>query len=103
MSALSGDYPIFVPNPEAPGEYYRTGPNEAEEDIAAEEESEAIRTLVLPSDMQFYNGSYNRQLEAMEEYRVDDNSAYLACPDGVLFTKDMKILLAYPGNRSCTE
>jgi len=103
ISALSEGYPTFVPDPQTPGAYYWTGPNEVEEDIATEEEAKTIRTLVLPADMQFYNGYYNYQLEALEEYKVDDTSPFLTCIDGVLFTKDMQILLAYPRNKSCSD
>lgn len=103
ITALSEGYPIFVPDNTSPGLYYWTGTLEAEEDIVSEEECEAIKSLVLPSDMQWFDGYYNYQLEALEEYIVDDSSQFLTCIDGVLFTKDMKTLLAYPRNKSCTE
>lgn len=98
--ALSADYPTFVPDATTVGVYYWTGPTEVEEDLASEEESKAIRTLILPSDMQSFNGYYNYQLEALEEYRVDDSSQFLECVDGVVFTKDMTILLTYPRSKT---
>lgn len=103
MVALSENYPIFVADNTVHGLYYWTGAYDAEEDIVSEEESITIRSLVLPSDMQWFNGYYNYQFETLEKYIVDESSLFLTCIDGVLFTKDMKYLLAYPRNKSCTE
>ena len=103
ICTLSECYPTFVPDNTTAGLYYWTGCNEVEEDIATEEEAKTIKTLVLPSDMQFYNGWYNYQLKGLEEYKVADSSQFLKCIDGVVFTKDQKILLAYPRNKANTK
>lgn len=103
LTALSDNYPIFLPDSTIPGLYYWTSENQVEEDIASEAESEAIKSLVLPSNLQWLDGYHNVHLEALEQYIVEESSPFLACIDGVLFTKDRKTLLAYPRNKSCEE
>lgn len=102
-AALAENYPTFRADEKVEGLYYWNGNTEPEEDFISEDESEKIKTLVLPSEMRRYNGIYNVQIEALEEYTVDEASEYLTSADGVLFTKDMSILLAYPRNKRDTE
>ena len=101
--ASCDNYPIFIQDQTNHDLYYWNGSVQPdEEDITTKEESMSIKTLVLPENLKWFSG-YNAQFEALEEYIVDESSPFLRSIDGVLFTKDMRVLLAYPRGKTCSE
>ena len=72
----------------------KIGPNVTtiERDVFA---STALKTIRLPASVQSVNATAfkNTQLSSFE---VDEDSAYYCTLDGVLYSKDLSILIAYP-------
>ncbi len=102
IGASAEDYPSFEAVPDREGTYYWVGGENSPEDCVSEEESMRILSLILPNEIQ-WSPLYNEQFEALEAYIVEDQSSNLKSEEGVLFSKDMRILLSYPkGKKDAT-
>lgn len=55
-----------------------------------------IKNLLIPEYVQKIESGYLNGRTAIRNFIVDKNNKYYTCVDGVLFTKDMKRLVAYP-------
>lgn len=70
-----------------------------EQQIVADDEfyhDKSIGVLHIHSNVRSISSSVNGQLMNLVSYNVDDHSEYFTAVDGVLYTKDMKALIAYP-------
>ena len=61
---------------------------------------QGIRALRIPASLTHFSYVSNWQLPDLDTYFVDDSSIHFTSKDGVLFSKDMAILIAYPMNKT---
>ncbi len=59
----------------------------------------ALKTVNIGSGLKDTIGSAFHPCDALQEINVDPDNEYLCSVDGVLFSKDMKRLIAYPAGR----
>lgn len=59
-----------------------------------------ITDLYIPPSIESVSYVTNQQLHALQSYHVDSKSDYLLSIDGVLYSKDMRILYLYPINKA---
>lgn len=62
----------------------------------------SIGVLHIHSNIRSISISVNEQLMNLVSYNVDDQCEYFTAVDGVLYTKDMKVLIAYPRGKTDT-
>lgn len=55
-----------------------------------------IRNLIISDEVKSIDSRYLNDRVTIKNYIVDPKNKYYTCVDGVLFTKDMKHLVAYP-------
>lgn len=78
--------------------YIPDGTKEIEDDYFCE--TTGIYKLFIPASINSFSYISNWQLPDLTAYIVDDASDTLTSKDGVLFSKDMTILIAYPREKA---
>ncbi|MBE6798618.1 MAG: hypothetical protein E7525_02420 [Ruminococcaceae bacterium] len=62
-----------------------------------------IERLHIPASVEYIGGSLTFKVSNLKEYTVDPGNKYYTAVDGVIYTKDMKELVAYPEGAERTE
>lgn len=62
-----------------------------------------IERLHIPASVEYIGGSLTFKVPNLKEYTVDPGNKYYTAVDGVIYTKDMKELVAYPEGAERTE
>ena len=90
MSVLI-DYPIYKEEPhyEIPDTVTRIGDR-------AFTQTYFLKSISIPASVTEFGEDFFWTLITIEEYNVDENSPILKSVDGILYSKDMKILYDYP-------
>ncbi len=78
--------------------YIPDGTKEIEDDYFCE--TAGIHELYIPASVNGFSYISNWQLPDLTAYIVDDASNTLTSKDGVLFSKDMTVLIAYPREKA---
>ena len=65
--------------------------------------NEYIKTINLPSSITTIDGMDYRYLEPLENINISDDNPNYCSVDGIVYSKDKTILIAYPRGRSATE
>ena len=60
----------------------------------------SLKSFPIPKDFQYFSSDQPFDwIKTLEEFTIDDRNQYFAVVDGILFSKDMKILYCYPNNK----
>lgn len=60
----------------------------------------SLKSFPIPKDFQHIaNNQPFDWIETLEEFTIDERNQYFSVDDGILFSKDMTILYAYPNNK----
>lgn len=62
-----------------------------------------FRTITLPANLTYFTGTIFSRCENLAEILVDEANPYYQSIDGVVYSKDRKTIVAYPGGKETTE